>query len=534
MDFQCLSLFSKAEQLHMIPIELSHLLDCKYPLSEQQSTQIKDNRKEERFQKSEDREVRDHVCISMAEEFKAIELSVTNQSIPGLLIEKMDVKERTINVSFKTSNEPEPLLRLHISFPNIYPLHAPPSFTILQNLTGISDHDLKKDIVAIGNDFVCGKGANCLEPCLMFVSTKFVIGRMLNRMMGQDVTKTEVRKSHEPLVSLGSEYETYSVKPNDTLAAIALSFNMEKSELRKINRIHHTGQLFPGTQLIIKKTSKSSKKRLEDDYLEDTEKLSRTKRSTFAQELGLPSTRRRGNSVLSKSPRDSRSFHLNLEGTQTIPQKVISEKLKFLSQSSVWVSGTATLTFNEFVFEPDLDDETVKMQNQISPYTFAIPYTQISSCNTRPTSADNLTGFCTISSRNLGNYDFQGTKLATYIIVSQLQERIYNQKSLNSQPLSIDICGDVKNFDVVNRLSGITFDHTINSQSKRTPTSLESQEYLSDEDCGSLLGTSKLINHVEFRMVFSFSNSVVHVILNHLLSFHHQVKNTSKMEGRNL
>lgn len=47
------------------------------------------------------------------------------------------------------------------------------------------------------------------------------------------------------------DHGTYCVKPSDTLAAIALTFGMTLTELKKLNQIFHTGQLIPGTVLIV-------------------------------------------------------------------------------------------------------------------------------------------------------------------------------------------------------------------------------------------------------------------------------------------
>ena len=59
------------------------------------------------------------------------------------------------------------------------------------------------------------------------------------------------------LKELGPGHETYVVSPGDKLAAIALMFNMDKTEIRKINGIHHSGHLLPGKVLLVK--SRSSK-----------------------------------------------------------------------------------------------------------------------------------------------------------------------------------------------------------------------------------------------------------------------------------
>src|SRR5690606_15718307 len=55
------------------------------------------------------------------------------------------------------------------------------------------------------------------------------------------------------LAELGPDYQLYLIKPSDTIAAIALSFGMDRNELRSLNNILHSGQLLAGREIIVRR-----------------------------------------------------------------------------------------------------------------------------------------------------------------------------------------------------------------------------------------------------------------------------------------
>lgn len=49
------------------------------------------------------------------------------------------------------------------------------------------------------------------------------------------------------------DYQTHLVKPAESMAFICLTYNMDRTELRRLNGIHHSSHIEAGALLIVKK-----------------------------------------------------------------------------------------------------------------------------------------------------------------------------------------------------------------------------------------------------------------------------------------
>lgn len=186
----------------------------------------------------------------------------TLKPIPGVEIEEADRLNRTLIVAFKSKLEV--VLRLRVTFPSAYPL-APPAFNILMNTTGIPDERLKEEVVSLADDYIHGRNMNCVEPCVKLIAKKYIQDPLFNNLlimespMSISASPSHLSSSPKPkfalvekLKELGPQYEIYIVQSGNTLPGIALMFNMDKSELRQLNGIHHSIELYPGRTLIVK------------------------------------------------------------------------------------------------------------------------------------------------------------------------------------------------------------------------------------------------------------------------------------------
>lgn len=148
-------------------------------------------------------------------------------------------------------------LKLLFNFPFSYPQELP-TVEILENTT-----EQTNDKILEGIHLMLVQDTNCMAAVLKKLTIEHSAPLLLSRYLTAKKPSTPNLKRREvaqvsvidrKLESLGSDrYETYIIRPGDTIAAIAIRTDMTKTELRKINDIHHSGQLLPGRVVIVKK-----------------------------------------------------------------------------------------------------------------------------------------------------------------------------------------------------------------------------------------------------------------------------------------
>jgi len=287
-----------------------------------------------------------------------------SKEIAGVFLKNVDFKGRTLTVHFRPSTEVEPTLELRVTFPMCYPV-SPPSFTVLTNKTGSPDDLIKKDVVEIGDELVNVKGENCIEACLKHVAEKYIFDPMLSGIM-REVEKQRRssfgpnKPSSEPvplavqdkLKKLGPNYQTHLVKPAESMAFICLTYNMDRTELRRLNGIHHSSHIEAGALLIVKKPG-------QDDL------LIRTRSERHSHGFGhSPPKGQLPSSVHT-------AFHSS--------SMVVKVKLHFLQdEGKPPVGGQFILTEKQLIFEPNLDDQSVVETKSVSRYTICLELSGIS------------------------------------------------------------------------------------------------------------------------------------------------------------
>jgi len=191
------------------------------------------------------------------------------------------------------------MMQVRITFPSLYPNMAPPSFHLLSNISPHSAVKAKETLVDTAQEYV-DKAQNCLEPCFKKLMELMKQESETNAVavavssptaaLSSVASLPKIREGSGNLPSLlktpsfgGGSYITpgspaaaaaanssgiqvpeghtlYMVKPMDSLAAIALACKMTVSALRKLNKIHHSGQLMPGQLLVVKLSTESPNK----------------------------------------------------------------------------------------------------------------------------------------------------------------------------------------------------------------------------------------------------------------------------------
>lgn len=221
---------------------------------------------------------------------------IARHPLPGLTREKFDKAQRLVLFSL---NRGKTHVEVRITFPTMYPHGAPPSFTVLTNTSVASTVKTKEILVTTAEEYV-SHNRNCLSAAFAqlmdFMSTldcevseassiesstkdtEEAITRARRTSLSnsnpsglQHAHTTGINLSHlqqphapsQPLTSprqmnLNGEYTEYIVKPTDSLAAIAMFFNMTVGELRKLNKIQHSVQMLPGQILLVKKLQPQS------------------------------------------------------------------------------------------------------------------------------------------------------------------------------------------------------------------------------------------------------------------------------------
>lgn len=212
----------------------------------------------------------------------------------GLTREKFDKAQRLVLFSLRRGKTH---VEVRITFPTMYPHGAPPSFTVITNTSAASAVKTKEILVTTAEEYV-SLNRNCLSPAfsqlMEFMSTldsevteansietstkdaEEALTRARRTSLSHSTPSglhhahtatlplnhlSQPHTSPQPLTSprnqmtanLNSEFTEYVVKPTDSLAAIALFFNMTVGELRKLNKIQHSVQMLPGQILLVKK-----------------------------------------------------------------------------------------------------------------------------------------------------------------------------------------------------------------------------------------------------------------------------------------
>lgn len=213
----------------------------------------------------------------------------------GLTREKFDKSQRLVLFSLRRGKTH---VEVRITFPTMYPHGAPPSFTVITNTSAASTVKTKEILVTTAEEYV-SLNRNCLSPAfsqlMEFMSTldsevteansietstkdaEEALTRMRRTSLSHS-TPSGLHHAHTATVPLNhlmqphnnpqpltsprhhfaannpnGEFTEYVVKPTDSLAAIALFFNMTVGELRKLNKIQHSVQMLPGQILLVKK-----------------------------------------------------------------------------------------------------------------------------------------------------------------------------------------------------------------------------------------------------------------------------------------
>jgi len=219
-----------------------------------------------------------------------VELDVLmKRPMVGLILERIDKPSRMALFSLRRGKTH---VEVRITFPMMYPNGAPPSFTVLTNTNVASTVKTKEILVESAGDYV-SMNRNCLAPAfsqlIEYLGTQDseVIEASAIEQSTKDVEENLTRGHRRPSLTLSSplhhptslnvssasggltsprhpnslpasgEFVEYVVKPTDSLAAIALFFNMTVGELRKLNKIQHSVQLLPGQLLLVKRLSQT-------------------------------------------------------------------------------------------------------------------------------------------------------------------------------------------------------------------------------------------------------------------------------------
>lgn len=221
--------------------------------------------------------------------------------LAGLTREKYDKAQRLVIFSLRHGKTH---VETRITFPTMYPHGAPPSFTVVTNTSAASTMKVKEILVTTAVDLV-SSNRNCLAPTFsklieymmtiesevtevssIETSAKDAEEALTRRIRGLSInassssspssSSTNTHTSHTSVPSLhlspahsasapstsprphhpqnaSGEFTEYVVKPTDSLAAIAMFFNMTVGELRRLNKIQHSVQLLPGQLLLVQK-----------------------------------------------------------------------------------------------------------------------------------------------------------------------------------------------------------------------------------------------------------------------------------------
>jgi LysM repeat protein len=209
----------------------------------------------------------------------------------GLTLERIDKVSRMALFSLRRGKTH---VEIRITFPTMYPNGAPPSFTVLTNTSVATTVKTKEILVDTAQDFV-SLNRNCLAPAfsqlIEYLGTQDdeVLETSAIEQSSKDVEENLTRNRRpsltlsSPLAAISnaashlsvrdanhsasgmtsprglaasnaaSEFMEYVVKPTDSLAAIALFYNMTVGELRRLNKIQHSVQLLPGQLLLVKR-----------------------------------------------------------------------------------------------------------------------------------------------------------------------------------------------------------------------------------------------------------------------------------------
>lgn len=217
---------------------------------------------------------------------------IARHPLQGLTREKFDKSQRLVLFSL---NRGKTHVEIRITFPTMYPHGAPPSFTVITNTSAASTIKTKEILVTTAEEYV-SMNRNCLAPAfsqlIEFMSTldsevtevssietstkdaeealtrarrtslshstpstlqhAHTTGLTLPHLPQSPQHPTSPRHHHSSS-NLNGEFTEYVVKPTDSLAAIAMFFNMTVGELRKLNKIQHSVQMLPGQLLLVKK-----------------------------------------------------------------------------------------------------------------------------------------------------------------------------------------------------------------------------------------------------------------------------------------
>jgi WD40 repeat protein len=375
---------------------------------------------------------------------------ILDTPIVGIIIEKLNLSQRYLICTAKRGKF---LVQVKITFPTLYPRMAPPAFEMLSNISPQSKVMIKEALVQTAQEYV-DVNRNCIEACLRKLSVlledeeKRSRQSPSSRTISSPTATPPLASSNEtvpssanlspapmgtstistlsPSPSTDGDYESYIVKPFDTLAAIALTFNMNKEELRQLNKIHHSGQLLPGQVILVKKNkmkSSSADSTTSSSNVATSASNRRDSVTAFVTSMTMQSLRRGSihTSEYTQNLRNSPSqrlmsrddsdiyqtgifgfdqrmkllagkrvcsghskgthhhFSENLVATQQFIRKA-KVKLLEMDGNPHYIAGVLTVTNIQFVFEPDLDDAAVR-QRGVLHYTVSSELNKIVSCN---------------------------------------------------------------------------------------------------------------------------------------------------------
>eukprot|EP01119_Soliformovum_irregulare_P012835 TRINITY_DN3352_c0_g1_i5.p1 TRINITY_DN3352_c0_g1~~TRINITY_DN3352_c0_g1_i5.p1 ORF type:complete len:564 (+),score=121.30 TRINITY_DN3352_c0_g1_i5:92-1783(+) len=188
-------------------------------------------------------EVSDFIVLDLGQEFHIIK----SYGIPGCTVQELDVHSRIAEIRV---DGPTGTAEIKISFPQMYPRNAAPSFEFLPNTTFSINvqSNLRKMLSETAHHQV-----ESHQPCLQQCLSKLVL--LLKHVPLEKLDKEASNSlGDQPSTSLTDEWAkiineeksqhavspdivSYKVKPTDTLTGIALNFNMKPQQIKQVNNL---------------------------------------------------------------------------------------------------------------------------------------------------------------------------------------------------------------------------------------------------------------------------------------------------------
>eukprot|EP01121_Diplochlamys_sp_Union-15-3_P020462 TRINITY_DN7993_c0_g2_i1.p1 TRINITY_DN7993_c0_g2~~TRINITY_DN7993_c0_g2_i1.p1 ORF type:complete len:544 (+),score=61.34 TRINITY_DN7993_c0_g2_i1:755-2386(+) len=363
-EFQLISWSKKDQSLRFWSIDTDHMTSCgckssphpKRPRSQSLKSSDKTNR---------------YRTLNLEQELRILN---NKNLIPGVVFDKINVKERYL---IATTQEGKHLVQTKVTFPSLYPNEAPPSFTILSVISTLSKAKIKNVLVSEAQKCV-EKHDNCMKPCFTALVQFLKQNQTVTSPLREGTLLT--RTSSNPKKTFPPGFTEHIVSGIDTINSIALTYNMSTQELRTLNKIQHSQELYPGQVLMVKIKSLAISQVQKAEHKIASEATSPVISSpSVSDEHSLSKRVRKGRSMSIKEKNTGTKF----PGLQIVAQsRVIKAHVKFVETAPLtkyFIDGLLTVTTSLFIFEPSLKEPRVQ-QFGVIKYQVFLEVSKISLC----------------------------------------------------------------------------------------------------------------------------------------------------------